>query len=71
MTGDARQPRAESVQSREGSGLPPEVLPNAYMRPPTTPRVPPRPAHPAPATRDGAMTDAERLAALGLAGPRD
>ena len=69
-TGDARQPRAESVQPREGSGLPPEVLPDAFMRPPTTPRVPPRPPHPAPATRDGAMTDAERLAALGLAGPR-
>ena len=69
-TGDAHQPHTDGAQSKEASGLPPEVLPNAFMRPPTTPRVPPRPPHPARPASDGPPTDAERLAALGLAGPR-
>lgn len=68
---DVYEPSAEGgAQSRDGSGLPPEVLPDAFMRPPTPPSVPPGPAHTRRAAGDGVQTDAERLAALGLVGPR-
>lgn len=68
---DVHRPSAEGgAQSRDGSGLPPEVLPDAFMRPPTPPSVPPGPAHTRRVAEEDAPTDAERLAALGLVGPR-
>lgn len=68
---DVHRPSAEGgAQSRDGSGMPPEVLPDAFMRPPTPPSVPPGPAHTRREAGDGAPTDAQRLAALGLVGPR-